>query len=188
MSSKIDLRHLNIKALNLKTLDFTLLKSEYEQVTLELKSKYPQIKNRTISEIVFEDYLIRTTGLKVIHSFWINRYCVDFFIPALSLSIEIDGLIHHQEFKGKKDMSKVEKNRDIGIYTYSIENCDLDHPCVSAFLNNISRLKRKDSRGRKRLLRNIYISTILANRKDSELERNFSPSVREIFSEMRKIL
>ena len=188
MSSKIDLRNINITSLKLSDLNGAILKREYSQIVDELNFKFLSVKNRTLQEYAFEAHLIHRTSLKIFNTFWIGSYCIDFFIPALALSIEIDGTVHEREFKGKVDMSKVDQNRDLGIFTYSIENCDLKHPCVKALLNEIRRMKRRDSRARSRLLRNIYIFTILANRTDSEIRERLGESIGEIFSKLRKIL
>jgi hypothetical protein len=61
-----------------------------------------QFKKRSSLEIELEQYLL-SSGLKIIPNYRFNQIEIDLFIPELKLGIEINGLVWHSEFFGKKN-------------------------------------------------------------------------------------
>lgn len=160
MSKKMDLRKLRKSNRDLERLSYLDLKAKYYEEVEQLKSRFPEVIFRTNAEIKFSALLSKNTKLFIFHSFWIGSYCVDLFFPSLGLAIEIDGEVHNREFKNKIDHSKIDRLAYLGIVLFSIENNDFNQETVKSFLIQISKLKKKDSRARQRMMRNIYLVTI----------------------------
>lgn len=188
MSLKMDMRHLKNGLSSLDDLNYEVLRCEYQEIVTLLQIEHPDYLMRTRSEIIFGDLLRKYTNLKIHNTFWIGSYCYDYFIPALGLAIEIDGKVHDREFKGVRDQEKIKQAGLIGIKIYSVENADFSEATVKSLLAQISKIKRLDSRGRKRLNRNIFLLTILCRYEPKELENKFSQKVIEKISEIRKLV
>lgn len=70
----------------------------------------------------------------------------------------------------KRDTGKYEFLHKLRIGTYTVENHDLNKNSFLSFLRFLYKCPRLDHRARQRLFRNIYIQTILKNRKPIEEE------------------
>jgi hypothetical protein len=89
------------------------------------------------------------------------------------LAIEVDGDIHNDEAKMKKDELKVRSLAALGIGTLSIANWDFHESVVQHVQRNIGSLKPLESRERRRLWKRIYLFTLAMNLNDREFFRLF---------------
>lgn len=161
----------------LRKLGINQLKDSYDELCLYLDAEYNLEINRTSYEKSFYKELQHFTKLQIFRSFWIGKRNYDFFIPAVrsptigerrsfkGLVIEIDGDIHNNYFKMKKDQSKFVATYDLGIGCVIVENGDFKIPVVKAMLERLRTLKRSDSRAKSRVMRNIYLYTLVAHKK-----------------------
>ncbi|QDK43203.1 hypothetical protein DOM21_17420 [Bacteriovorax stolpii] len=151
-----------------------LTKLYHEAVTIleSEKNKSDELK-RTKSETVFVTLLRQQTKLQIFPNFWIGKRNVDIFIPNIRIHhsranfrgvvFEIDGGVHNEEFKMKKDSYLFEHLAELGIFVKSIANADINSNTVNSEILKIIRMPRLQSRERKRLMRDIYLSTICRN-------------------------
>lgn len=118
----------------------------------------------TIYENMFTDLLKDSSKLIFFKSFWIENFCLDIFIPKLMLAIEIDGGIHNDEIKMKKD-NYMEK----ALQKYKISVGRINNSDNLMYLNTIRSLinstRRVSSAMKKRMMVKIFINTI-ASRHD----------------------
>lgn len=173
-----------LKMLNLNKvqhLDFELLRKNYEFISKQLTKKYLNSTVRTRFEFRFEKLLNQYTKLQYFKSFWIVNRNVDFFIPNLraiqslklqasglvninsgyGLAIEINGCIHFDESKMRKDNSKSNFLHDLRIIELTINNEDINSRNIHNIIKQIKNLRRLDFRAKRRLLKNIYIHTLI---------------------------
>jgi very-short-patch-repair endonuclease len=152
------------------------LKIEYENTRniLSLSPRHRLTFLRTGEEMLFAN-LLKAEGVKLEYapSLLIGPFVLDFYFPALKIAFEIDGQIHDQEPKSRVDMKKLELLGRFGIALSSIENFDLinRNPTVMAIIRKLASVPRLDSRARQRLLKLIFIATILYWRGESPLIR-----------------
>ena len=164
----MDLRTINIKVSLDTSLPTDLLRKAYEDIcrtknTNNMK-KFEYETTKTISEHIVASRIKKCTKLHFFTSFWIGPRNIDLFFPQLldhGFAIEIDGGIHNEEIKMKKDQSKFSHLEKIGILTSVIYNSDKYEETVKRLIAQIKTMKRLDTRGRKRVLRNVYIYTII---------------------------
>ena len=100
------------------------------------------------------------------------------------LVIEIDGPVHNYEGKMKRDNSKFNGAHFLNIATLCIENEDLKCFQIKSFLEGLSSVPLLDSREKSRLLKKVYLITILKNSTEEELESFFG---KKSFSKLQKI-
>ena len=140
---------------------------------IELQNKYNTFEICIISEIN------KRTKLKSKKSFWIGNKNIDLFFYQIKskshkgfagLAIESNGPIHNLEAKMGKDNIKENLLASIGIITLSIDTNDKNF-LISKIFKELRHFNRLDTRGRQRLLKKIYIITILFNSNDSELKK-----------------
>jgi len=137
------------------------LKRKHCQLNLEFKMMHKQEETRrTGYEIKFEKKLRQSCKLEILDSFLILNHCLDFFIPSLGYGIEIDGGIHNAEFKQKKDNLRDTNLGGLKIPTMVLNNEDLDYALPSLILS-IRKGNRKSHYQKSRLLRDIYLSTLI---------------------------
>ena len=188
MVKKIDFRDYRQNTFTNQMLQFEDLQREYFALCDRLDRDLPDASFKTIYENVFSRKLVQVTKLEYRRSFWIGRYNADFFFPALKLVIEIDGKVHDQEFRGNQDQSKIFFFQKLGIAVASIENHDFNEQTVKSILQGMDSIPRLDSRGRQRLLRNIYLTTLAHHLKDNYLSEAFGSENLDVFSFVRRRL
>lgn len=160
---------------------FERLESAYRSLAVYLNHYYINSSARTPFEIQIQKKIERATKLKVYSSMWIGNRNVDLFFPQVKeknssfkgIAFEIDGPIHDHSLKMKKDNLKDDLLLDLKIVTVRIDNCDLNHNLVSKIIKNLKNLSRLDSRGRKRVLVEVYTETLLFYENDNNLEKLF---------------
>ena len=130
---------------------------------------------------------MKHTKLKILTSFWIGTRNIDIFIPGVrnrddphkekrimnGLAIELDGQIHNQIRKGKRDNHKQSILHKLNIGCLVIENEDIRKININTFLYRLSTLVRLDFRGKRRLMRNIYLETLFTKPRLAIIEKNF---------------
>ena len=171
----MDLRKTKMNKQLRTTLTFNELTKLYHTAVIILeseKNKSNELK-RTRSETMFVTLLRQQTKLQIFQNFWIGKRNVDIFIPNIKIHhskahfrgivFEIDGGVHDEEFKMKKDSYLFEHLAKLGIFTKSITNADINSNTVNSEILKILRMPRLQSRERKRLMRDIYFSTICRN-------------------------
>lgn len=101
----------------------------------------------------------KKTKLKIYKSFWVKNFCLDFFIPRIQTAIEVDGNIHFNEIKMKKDNYKEKYLQSLNISVWRIQNQEVRFfiSSVAPFMNSEI---RKGSKAVKRTMKNIFIETI----------------------------
>lgn len=149
---------------------------EYEIQCAYLRDKYKNEIIQTNAEKRFRLILISTFRLQSHTQTWIGNFCVDMFLPSLgfkanqgsskfkfkSVAIEINGSIHDNPVKAKKDYYKMECLSYLGISVISITNEQVISGQARQIANGIkNQSKRLCSRARKRLWTKIYILTLL---------------------------
>lgn len=186
MVKKIDFReHQNDSNIQ-QMLPFEILEKEYFELCDRLNKEEPEASFKTIYENVFSRKLVKITKLEYRRSFWIGRYNADFFFPTLKLVFEIDGKEHDRESKGNQDHSKIRFFQKLGIVVSSIENHDFNEKTVKGILYGIDSIPRLDTRGRQRLLRNIYLITLAYHLSDKELIKAFGRENLGVFHFVRR--
>lgn len=150
---------------------------------LELERKYFEIANKlnhsnkpAIARTSFENSLAKKirqkTKLQFKRSFWVGNFNYDFFFHQLGekgkvagkgLVIEVDGAVHDIEPKMRKDQLKYQIAEILRIPVCSISNEDLRESTVASILDKLRRIRRLDTRARKRLLTDIYLFTIITH-------------------------
>ena len=158
------------------------LEELYGHICTLLNSKYKLDRIRTKEEDWVHQTLMDATKLTVLRSFWVERN-VDFFIPGIrgqtgkvrgasqGLVIEVNGSIHDQCFKMRKDDHVRDFLFTIGVPISTIENDDVYSSHTQKYLIRISNCKRLDTRGRQRLLRKIWSETIALHATNEGLNR-----------------
>lgn len=162
---------------------FEVLEKAYSNLSKEL------IQNcciKTISEDAVYNSISQRTNLKFYRSIWIGNRNIDLFCPAVGqlylpnikghkikrhqimrgLAIEIDGAIHNRELKMKKDNHKAHILGELGIGYTVVPNEDTCHPSVLNMIADLKKMTRLDSRARKRLMRKVYVTTLLYHASD----------------------
>lgn len=176
-----------IQRLNLRREKGLLLKG-YEELSKYLSTRYPEAVERTRSEQILAQEIKIRSRINVSRSFWIGRYNCDFFFPYScyqnsfnpssygerrkyrGIVIEIDGGIHFRYDKMNKDNSKYQVLDRLNIALVSLHNEDVikKNSTVSSMLNAVISSSSMDYRAKNRLMRDIYISSIVSNRKSIE--------------------
>lgn len=167
------------KGLALKP-DFAALKHKYNELQKILSQRFPQCTIKTHAERRIFETISHSTNLKFYQSFWIANRNVDLFCPAIGqlyppiikgrkisrqpcmrgLVIEVDGPIHYQELKMKKDFSKSSYLQKLGIGHTVIENSDIESGKIKKHIDHMKKMPRLDHRARQRLLRKVYTATL----------------------------
>ena len=138
---------------------------------------------RTKAEIDILRSLNLWSNLHIEKSFWIGKRCIDLFVPYVTggigdrrqrgLAIEVDGDVHFCESKMRRDQAKYELLHRLRIGTIILRNEDFRESSsrLRLFSTEISELPRLDFRAKKRLMRDIFIQTLLANEDVLQEER-----------------
>lgn len=157
------------------------LEKAYIELCSFLNEKYKLEMCQTSFEHLVFQAIQNITRMRVFRSIWIGKRNFDIFIPSVrgkisgefsdstsnlnGLVIEVDGEIHETYSKMKRDESKFDLLRELKIGVVVIQNNDLKHPAVLDLLDSIPMLAKQDTRARERLFRNIYLKTIVSNKK-----------------------
>jgi excisionase family DNA binding protein len=112
-----------------------------------------------------EIYLKSLSRYQFYTGFWIGRHCVDLFFPRYGLIVEVDGGIHNEEIKMRKDEHRDEYFRGMGLSVTHAENAKIWN-FTQTFLTGIrdGRTKQLDTRSTRKNMRDIYIKTIVRNK------------------------
>ena len=108
----------------------TRLHEAYQKVTRSLNKTYEAETIRTRAERYLHQLLRESTGEDIKASMWIGNHCVDLFIPRIGLAIEVDGDIHDNEMKMRKDELKEEFLAKLGIMVWHINNNEIRRRAV----------------------------------------------------------
>jgi len=168
----MDLRKLSFyqkqKLKQIKSKDIFLA---YRDLRRALTEKYGMEQTKTIHEIYAKEILKRHYKLGVETSVWIGPRNIDLFIPSMrlyhgavrfnGLAIEIDGGIHNEEHKMKKDQAKFEYLNFLKISSVRFNNEDIPNGKFENFIIGLKNHYYPDTRTRQRLMRKIHIETIL---------------------------
>lgn len=169
------------------TKQFDDLKRVYMLITDRLNQEHNRKageRHQTLSERSVIAKIERSCKLTVHSQVWIGTRCVDIFIPSVAgkfpkrakgLIIEIDGSVHDRAAKMKKDQSKENLLRSLGIMCTCLLNENLADKSTQKLLEEIGSMPRLTSREKKRLWKKIYFATILLSG-TSEERNQFIPS------------
>jgi hypothetical protein len=155
--------------------DFNILKRKYWKLTTALDKKYPDsYRTKSEKDLIFQFRI--HTRLQILTSFWIGFRNFDLFFPRVAgysmvgdpgrmrgLVIEVDGSIHNETFKLKKDLAKQRLLHELGIGLATIENCDLNESTVVAICKNLAKQNTHDHRSKIRLWRKIFLITLASH-------------------------
>lgn len=198
--SKIDLREWKLTKGIESLIPFKDLQSRYFELCDVLNVSQKDISMRTFAEDRVLADLRRYTKLEIKRSMWIGPHSIDLFLPSIvggnlndaikshGLAIEVDGDVHNWESKIKKDHQKIHNIKKLGIAVCSILNEDSKEHTYRSILEHIGKCKRLDSRGKKRLLRNIYIYTMSVHLGDEEIVNTFGEESLWLFQKMRRAI
>ena len=163
---------------------YEALKSHYWKYSKRFKTNKTFIHSRTVQEDVLSKTISKYFRGDYYTSFWIGNHCVDFFIPSHSIIIEVNGGIHFDEIKMKKDGYKTKKLvSEIGLGLWTIENKDI-HKLKYQIIDYIKENKRNDSRKIKRIWRDIFIHTLAAQYTLDELSEMFNHNLSYLASQL----
>ncbi|MBT3981254.1 MAG: hypothetical protein HOE90_07855 [Bacteriovoracaceae bacterium] len=185
---------------------FQELEFAYDMLRLELYKLYERTQTRHEAKIVKE--IRKHYSGEILTSFWIGNRNVDIFIPGVKgeapevnnadhfwsprvfkgLAIEIDGEIHNTEFKMKKDNSKYRQLHKLDIALLTIENNDINLEGTRRMISQIPTLETLSFRPRKRLLRDVYIITLLSHYKHEQILELFDAENGNLLNQCRKVL
>lgn len=180
----MDLRYLKLQKKFDCFLPYEQIERTYNALVQYLNKDLPKETTKTLKEDQVYGLIRKRTHMKVLRSIWIKKRNIDLFIPGLygaskvigqtsfkGLAIEVDGDVHNLQSKMNKDNSKYGQLHDLGIALYTIENHDLYQPSFRTFLAHLPTLPQLDTRGRKRVMRNIYLATLAAHQKEFPLDQ-----------------
>ena len=143
------------------------LKETYQKLTGVLNMTYETEVCRTRTERYLHYLLTKGTKEDIRASVWIGNHCVDLFVPRIGLAIEVDGDIHHNEMKMRKDELKEGCLEKLGIMVWHIENTEVGRRAVD-IIKVIEHPKTKE-KNVETLLNDIYIETIGIHLSQKEL-------------------
>jgi hypothetical protein len=84
--------------------------------------------------------------------------------------IEVDGPVHDHGLKMKKDNIKEALLESLGILVFRVENREVAHPMVNQVFREIRGFPRLDYRGRQRLMKSVYLETLLMHSSDQKVQ------------------
>jgi hypothetical protein len=160
-----------------------LIKS-YHELSTHLNRLYPEAIEKTRYERELRKQIAKHCNMKVLTSFWIGKYNCDLFFPYLTsegssnysqiknvdlfrgVVIEVDGCIHHKEFKMRKDNSKYSVLHRLGIGVISLSNDDVitKNETYQEVMRGLVRLRKLDFRAKQRLMRDIYLTSLFSHK------------------------
>lgn len=174
---------------------FEPLAIKYDELQKQLNVQYPRVAEKTFHERALYDTIKRSTNLSFYRSVWIANRNVDMFCPAIGslhdpvikghkivrgramrgLVVEVDGPIHDSELKMRKDTSKYSLLHALDIGCCVIQNDQVNDNGIKMLLRKLKDTPRLDSRGRRRLLRKIYIATLAFHASDEVMVGLYGP-------------
>ena len=105
-------------------------------------------------------------NLPIYSGLWIGNHNVDAFVMAIrtnsgvGVAFEIDGGVHNEEKKGKKDESKDDFLFKLGIAPYHVTNEEVTDGYVKHIVDDWGDKRRTDAKSQAALWRRIYILTL----------------------------
>ncbi len=171
----------NLQRKRLKIYKTSDLRRIYNELCRVLNERNGLEVSRTSKELEFERLFRSVTRRSIVSSLWIGRRNIDFFVPNVGddvkkarvngvkrgagLVVEIDGDVHNEYTKMKRDSSKYEDIHSLNIMLYTIENTDLMCSQVTNFFDAFEKYPLMDSRRVDRVWRRVYLKTIACNSK-----------------------
>lgn len=198
----MDLRELKLKRPLEKILPFSTLERVYQETRKKCIQLHPPEKNQTEKENDFYRLIKSKTKMEVYRSFLIGKRFADFFIPCLKgevqirhgqrqmqgVVIEIDGKVHDKEYKMRKDNSKYELIHKLDIALSSIDNEDVEKPSTRNLIRSLTELPRLDTRGRRRLIQKVYLTTLARNSARIDYSKALSSEQLSIIQQVNSLL
>jgi hypothetical protein len=157
---------------------------EYQAITKKLNEQRALERKITLAEAFFVQKFALEFRIKVYPQLWVGNLCLDFFIPAFGLrrgigqrgftlkglAIEIDGPIHNNFVKAKKDEFKEKSLSDLGILLWRLPNEEVFRSQTLPSRELLERdLGRLCSRARADLWTKIHLITVLYHSSDETL-------------------
>lgn len=176
-SSKLDFKS-KISAIARRVKDKELLKKHYEAVCAKLDWEHKNQKSVTAAEDSFFRSFSSMCKIKLYPQTWIGNFCVDFFTPALGailskvmkgysfkgIVFEIDGPIHQQEQRMKKDTLREKYLTDLNLSVWRVSNDDVYQGLGLPNPKNLYEGFRKlCSRERARIWSKVHTLTLLCH-------------------------
>jgi very-short-patch-repair endonuclease len=152
------------------------LEEAYNIVRKQLDSKYRFETIQTFHEQSLAKFL-NLNQVKTIRSIWIGRRNIDLYLPDYGFAIEVNGPIHHQERKMKKDTSRDLFFNNNQIPIMEIENQDI-RKRKYFLLSNLKYEKKLNLREREKRALNIYAITVATYCDWSWIENFFGYNLR----------
>lgn len=173
-----------LRAINRRPIKNWELKDAYWRFSNRILKAKQMVHTRTWGELAVERVIKKYSKASVYHSFWIGPHCVDLFIPRYKLAIEINGNIHFNELKMRKDSLRDSRvMSSMGITVWEIRNED-----VGSIKYRVIELMEKESprasRVVKKMWRDIYIETLARVFPMEELSRMFNRNIKYLAIEM----
>jgi len=168
-----------------RQLDATIIAEQYKSLCQGLNTRFEVIKTK--AELEFREKLRAETRMKILESFWIGPFCVDFFFPQIvsqrffgsrevrtqGLIVEVDGGIHSSEPKMKKDQYRLFEFSQERIALCSILNEEMNEKTVRTIFEDLRINICPDSRRRKLLMTRIHVWTLMSHFEEMHLEKFF---------------
>lgn len=168
---------------------FLVLELKYKSICKQLNQAKPNSIEKTSSEIQLARMIKRECKLTFNRSVWIGPFNFDFLFIQLGETggtsvkgyvIEVDGPVHDRQVKMSKDQLRYSLLHALKIGLISVPNDGLRDSSFRRIIENLKSIRRLDNRQRKRILRNLYLFTIICNLTDSQLNQFLEQNSRKI--------
>lgn len=138
------------------------LKDKYLLISQHLDQRFGIERTSTRSENYFYKYFNKTTNLKVLQSVWIGPHCIDVFVPSAKFGVEVDGTVHTEEYKMRKDGHRDRNLCRLGFLITCVDNDEINRTMFSLQKYLIERTVINDYQI-SRMWRDIYLFTLLVH-------------------------
>lgn len=141
------------------------LKTLYEKVCKELNRSYELETIETKFELDLRGDLRSRSRYQFQSGFWIGRHCVDLFFPRYRLIVEVDGWVHDTPIKMLKDEHRDDFFKAQKLFVTHIDNKNISD-FAKSLVGGLRRrdLKSIDTRTKNKLMREIYIKTLVCHK------------------------
>lgn len=187
--------------------EFSQLQDAYQKQVYALNKKHKQVIERTHAEQIVSEKIAQMTKLKSYRSFWIANRNIDLFFPTVGslysrnmrqseankpylmrgLAIEVDGPIHDNELKMRKDEAKSNLLKSLGIAHIVIQNTDVAHSMVQKLFKQLRDLDRLDTRAKRRVMRKVYVATLAYHASEQQMAQLYGESFSELVQQGRSL-
>lgn len=166
------------------------VEEKYSEVVARKEKESPEECKISPAEDVLYPILKRLTKRQIFRQVWIGNSCFDFFIPSIyspreryrplrGFLIEVNGKVHRQTQKMKKDFSKLDTAKALSIMATSITDRNVGKAHTANYLKNVLQSRPLDAQGSKILWGQIHLGTVVTLAEDSDFRRWFGLSVRQ---------